>query len=101
MTENEIADLNEAMRNQWGTDWYSGYYDVMAFPETIDEDWLKERICYLELKSVTLYYNGEVVTTQQWDDYYANLNLDGITPEVKYAVTENGSMWLRMNILDG
>lgn len=86
MSEQDIEALNEAMMSQWGTDWYSGYYNVLAFPETVEKNWLEQRICYLELRNSTLYLDGEAVTTEQWDVYYANLNLEGITSEVSYAV---------------
>ncbi len=86
MTQNEIKAQNDAMMSQWGTDWYSGYYDVCAFPETIDKEWLTTRICYLGLRDKTLYKDGEVVTKEQWDAYYDNLNLEKIDSKVKYAV---------------
>lgn len=86
MSETEIKALNDAMMSQWGTDWYSGYYDVLTVPKTIDKEWLATRICYLELRNKTLYKDGETVTTEQWDTYYGNLNLEGIDSDVAYAV---------------
>lgn len=88
MTIEEINRQNELLLSTWGTDWTGGYYDVKSFPEKIDREWLEERICYLDLKNTKLYYKGESISEEQWEQYYSNLNLDAISEEitVSYAV---------------
>lgn len=94
MTPDEIQAQNELLLDTWGTDWTFGYYDVKAFPEKIDGEWLKERICYLDLRNTKLYYKGEAISNEQWDAYFSNCNLDAIPEETaaSYAViNENTS----------
>ena len=94
MTREEIEEQNELLMSTWGTDWTFGYYDVKAFPETIEGEWLKKRICFPDLKNTKLFYKGEAISESQWDVYFANLNLESIPEEKKtlYAViNENAS----------
>ena len=76
MNREEIEKQNELLLSAWGTDWTFGYYDVKAFPETIEGEWLKKRICFLDLKNTKLFYKGEAISESQWDVYFANLNLE-------------------------
>lgn len=89
MTYEEIEAQNEHLMSSWGTDWTGGYYDVKAFPEKVEKEWLKDRICYMDLKNTKLYYKGESISEEQWEMYYDNYNLDAIPEEknVLYAVT--------------
>lgn len=82
MTIEEINRQNELLLSTWGTDWTGGYYDVKSFPEKIGREWLEERICYLDLNNTKLYYKGESISEEQWEQYYSNLNLDAISEEI-------------------
>lgn len=88
MTNEEINTQNELLMTTWGTDWTSGYYDVKAFPEKVDGEWLKDRICYLDLKNTNLFFKGKSISENQWELYYDNVNLESIPEEktVSYAV---------------
>lgn len=84
----EIEKENALMRQYWGTDWKSGYYDVNSFPETVDKAWLQDRIDYPHVKDLGLYCKGEKITAAQWQERYKNYNFDGMpaTIQVKYGV---------------
>lgn len=91
MTSEEIQKQNNIMLSTWGTDWELGYYDITAFPEVIDANWLKDRICYLNLMNTKLYKDGELITQDMWNQYYINYNLESISEDVKvsYGVTNH------------
>ncbi len=88
MSLKEIQEQNKVMLEYWGTDWLSGYYDIQAFPESIEKTWLKDRICYLDLRNTKLYYKGEAVSEEQWDVYYDSMNLESIPEQraIEYGV---------------
>ena len=73
------------MLEYWGTDWLSGYYDIQAFPESIEKTWLKDRICYLDLRNTKLYYKEEAVSQEQWDVYYNAMDLESIPEQRNIA----------------
>lgn len=100
MTEEEIETLNKNMMNKWGMDWYEGYYDVFNFAENVDINQLKERICYLDLRNSEQYFKGALVDEAGWDNYYSNLNLEGITGKVGYAVVIRNTSALDMPTSD-
>ncbi|MBQ3546782.1 MAG: SH3 domain-containing protein [Lachnospiraceae bacterium] len=100
MTEDEITTLNKNMMDKWGMDWYEGYYDVSNITENVDINQLKERICYLDLRNSELYRKGELVDEAGWDNYYSNLNLDGITEELRYAIIIRNTSALDMPTYD-
>lgn len=100
MTEDEITTLNKNMMDKWGMDWYEGYYDVYNITENVDINQLKERICYLDLRNSELYRKGELVDEAGWDNYYSNLNLDGITEELRYAIIIRNTSALDMPTYD-
>ena len=100
MAEDEIASLNKNMMDKWGMDWYEGYYDVSNITENVDINQLKERICYLDLRNSELYFKGELVDEAGWDKYYSNLNLDGITEELRYAIIIRNTSALDMPTYD-
>lgn len=88
LTLAEIERENALMRQYWGKDWKSGYYDINAFPETVDKTWLQDRIEYPHVKDLGLYCKGEKITAAQWQERYQNYDFDGM-PEiiaVKYGV---------------
>lgn len=85
---NEIQKQNALMMRWWGTDFKSGYYDINVFPETVDKEWLQDRIEYPNVKSQGYYCNGKKVTSSQWKEYYKAYNYDKMPAkiEVKYGV---------------
>ena len=85
MTLEQIKEYNATMLEKLGNDWVSGYYDIKAFPEKVEGEWLKERICYLDLRNTEMYLKGEAVTDSQWDEYYRSMNLESIPDETDIA----------------
>lgn len=88
MTLEQIKEYNATMLEELGSDWGSGYYDIKSFDEKIEGEWLKERICYLDLRNTEMYLNGEAVTASQWDKYYKSMNLESIPDEtdISYGI---------------
>ena len=88
MNQDQITAVNQSMMDAWGTDWFSGYYDITKFPEKIEREWLVDRIDYLDLRHTKLFYKGEAVTEAQWDAYYEAMALEQIQEEttVSYGV---------------
>lgn len=70
LTQDQIAAVNQSMMDAWGTDWVGGYYDITRFPETVEREWLVERMDYLDLRHTKLFYKGQAVSEAQWDAYY-------------------------------
>ena len=93
LTTDEIAALNKNMDHYWATDWNSGYYDVETFPETVAADELKARIEKVDVKNRGLYCKGQLVTSDQWEEAYKNLNLDALSDSVtvSYGITVNNT----------
>lgn len=88
LSSEEIEKQNALMMQWWGTDWKSGYYDINVFPETVDKDWLQERIDYPHVKDLGLYCKGEKITAEQWQERYENYNFEAMpaTIAVRYGV---------------
>ena len=84
----EIKKQNALMMKSWGSDWKSGYYNINAFPETVDKSWLQDRINYPNIKNAGLYCHGEKVTEAQWNEYYKLYAFDAMpeTITVRYGV---------------
>lgn len=93
MSAEEISEYNETILSAWGTDWNGGYYDIEAFPQQVEGDWLEERILFLDLRNTERYHKGEAITAEEWEQYYDNTNLDAIPEEkeVSYAVTNDNA----------
>ena len=89
----EIQNQNALMRQYWGKDWKSGYYDINAFPETVKKAELQDRIEMPNVKNLGLYCKGEKVTLEQWKEYYKNYNYDNMpeTIHVRYGVIVNST----------
>lgn len=66
----DINKQNALMMQTWGTDWKGGYYDINAFPETVDKAWLQDRIDFPNIKNTGVYYKGEKVSETQWQERY-------------------------------
>jgi len=88
LTSAEIEWENALMRQYWGADWKSGYYDINAFPEKVDKAWLQDRINYSKVNDLGFYFKGQKITAAQWQERYENYNFEGMPEkiEVKYGV---------------
>lgn len=93
MSLEDIEKQNDTMMRQLGTDWEGGYYDINAFSETVEKEWLQNRICFPNVKNQNLYYKGSAITEAQWETYYEAYNLDSITDkvDVSYGVIVNNT----------
>lgn len=88
LTLKEIEKHNALMMRWWGTDFKSGYHDINVFPESVDKEWLQDRIEYPNVKNLGLYCNGKKVTSSQWKENYKAFNYDKMPAkiDVKYGV---------------
>ncbi len=86
MTPEEIKAQNRLMMEKWGKDYVSGYYDMLSFPETIDGQWIRERVTYMDYRNIKLFHKGEAVTDAKWDTYFAGMNLENIDTTLRYGL---------------
>ena len=93
LSVDKIQKQNQLMLETWGRDYVGGYYDIQSFSETVDRQWLIDRISYMDLRHTKLYDKGKAVADAQWDVYYKQTNLDAIPEKVKlrYGVITNNT----------
>ncbi len=84
----DIKKQNALMMKKWGTDWKGGYYDINTFTETVDKEWLQDRIDFPNIKNAGLYYKGEKVTEAEWQERYKAYAFNEMPEKitVKYGV---------------